>query len=86
MYRLSIANRAIKALRGMPRGDARRMRDELEKLAQDPDRSDIDVTRLKGRLGFRLRMGGWRAIFERNDGNREICVLRIGSRGDVYKS
>ena len=85
MYRLTIRKQAIKALRRMSVGDARRIRGELEKLAQDPNRRDIDVARLQGRPGHRLRAGGWRVIFERNEDHREIDVLRIGPRGNVYK-
>ncbi len=86
MYRLTIRHHAIKALQRMSARDARRVRDALDKLAQDPDRRDIDVARLQGRPGFRLRTGGWRVIFERAERTHEINVLRIGPRGDVYKS
>ena len=86
MYRLTIRKQAIKALQRMSVRDARRVRDELERLAQDPDRRDIDVRRLQGRPGFRLRAGGWRVIFTRDEKTREINVLRIGSRGDIYRS
>ena len=85
MYRLKIRKQAIKALRRMPGEDARRIRGELEKLAKDPDRSDVDMAQLRGRPGFRLRAGGWRVIFERSEETHEIDVLRIGPRGDVYK-
>ena len=58
---------------------------ELDKLAQNPGRRDIDVTPLRGRPGLRLRVGPWRVIFERDEEARKIDVLRIGPRGDVYK-
>ena len=85
MYRLTIRKQAIKALKKMPTRDARRVRDELEKLAMDPNQRDVEVTPLRGRLGFRLRVGGWRVIFERDDKTRGIEVLRIGPRGGIYK-
>lgn len=85
MYRLTIRRRAIKALQRMPDQDARRVRDELGKLIQRPDRRDIDVVRLRGRPGFRLRVGGWRVIYERDEEAREVNILHVGSRGDVYK-
>lgn len=85
MYQITIRKHAIKALQRMLGRDVRRVRDELDKLAQDPSRRDIDVTRLRGRPCFRLRVGGWRVIFERNEEAKEIDVLRIGPRGDVYK-
>ena len=40
---------------------------------------------LRGRPGFRLRVGTWRVIFERDEEAQTIDVLRIGPRGDVYK-
>ena len=86
MYRLTTRKQAIKALLRMPGRDARYVRGELEKLARDPSRSDIDVARLRGRSGFRLRAGNWRVIFEKDEEIREISVLRIGARGDVYEA
>ncbi len=53
--------------------------------AEDPDRRDVDVNPLRGRPGFRLRVGSHRVIFERDDDARVIEVLHIGPRGDVYK-
>lgn len=84
MYRVVIRKQAIKALRSMGSPEARRVRAGLDKLAQDPDRRDIDAMPLRGRPGFRLRIGGWRVIFDRHEEAREIDVLRIGPRGDVY--
>ena len=85
MYRLTIRKQAIKALRRMRARDARRVRGELDKLAQNPGGQDIDVTPLRARPGFRLRVGPWRVIFERDEETRKIDVLRIGPRGDAYK-
>ena len=86
MYRLTIRKQAIKAMLKMPGRDARYVRGELEKLARDPNRSDIDVARLRGRSGFRVRAGNWRVIFKEDEEIREISVLRIGARDDVYKA
>ena len=76
---------AVKAIRKMPRADRDRIRTAMSKLAQDPDSAELDVRRLHGRTGFRLRVGDRRLIFERDDSARTIDVLRIGSRGDVYQ-
>ena len=85
MYRLTIWKQAIKTLQRMPVRDARRVRGELDKLAQNPRGQDIHVTPLRGRPGFRLRVGPWRVIFEQDEEAKKIDVLRIGPRGDVYK-
>ena len=85
MYRLTIRKQAINTLRRIRTRDARRVRGELGKLAQNPGGRDIDVKMLRGRPGYRLRVGAWRVIFERDEEARKIDVLRIGPRGDVYK-
>ncbi len=85
MYRLTIRKQAINTLRRMRTRDARRVRGELDKLAQNPGGRDIDVKMLRGRPGYRLWVGAWRVIFERDEEARKIDVLRIGPRGDVYK-
>ena len=69
----------------MPRSEYHRIRTVLNRLAQDPDAPELDVYPLHGRSGFRLRVGDRRVIFERHDVERTIHVLRIGSRGDIYK-
>ena len=85
MYELTFKRQAIKALRQMPAREALRIRRELDKLAESPDRRDSDIRPLRGRPGFRLRVGEARIIFERDDGTRVIDVLRIAPRGQAYK-
>ena len=85
MYELTIKRQAIRALQSMPRQNAQRIRRELNKLAEQPNRRDVDVTSLTGRPGFRLRVGAWRIIFTRDDTARVIDVLRIVPRGQAYK-
>ncbi|MCX4325698.1 MAG: type II toxin-antitoxin system RelE/ParE family toxin [Lachnospiraceae bacterium] len=42
-----------------------------------------DVIKLQGKSGYRLRVGNFRIIFDRN-GNI-LYISRIGNRGQVYK-
>ena len=44
-----------------------------------------DVRRLKGQSGYRLRVGDWRVVFDRDLANREIYVRAIAHRRDVYR-
>ena len=85
LYELTIKRQAIKALQNMPRQNAQRIRRELDKLAAQPNRRDVDVASLTGRPGFRLRVGDWRIIFTRDDKAQVIDVLRIVPRGQAYK-
>ena len=84
MHRIRMRNKALKTLSRMSGGDRRRVLGRLERLAENPDRRDVDVAPLRRYPGFRLRVGGWRVVFSRNDAAREINVLQIRSRGDAY--
>ena len=44
---------------------------------------DGDIKSLRGELGFRLRVGDFRIVYDIIDD--EIIVYEIGSRGDIYK-
>ena len=83
-YRLTIKRQPVRALQRIPRNQAARIRRELDKLAEDPDRRDVDVTALRGRSAYRLRVGAMRIIYERDDAARTIDILRIAPRGQAY--
>ena len=55
------------------------------RLHTPPQGSGLDVVKLTGRPGYRLRIGKYRAVFERNDTELIILVIDIDSRGEIYK-
>jgi mRNA interferase RelE/StbE len=55
----------------------------LSAIYKLPDEGDVEP--LQGIHGYRLRVGAYRAVFDRDDVNCVIIVQRIGNRGDVYK-
>lgn len=69
----------------MPKGIADRIDTELESIAADPAAYKGDWRPLQGSPYWRLREGSWRAICEIMKEELIIYVLKIGSRGDVYK-
>jgi mRNA interferase RelE/StbE len=69
----------------MPDGVVGKIDVELEKIAKDPHGYKGDWKRLKGSPFWRLRVGSWRVICEVVKNELIIYVLKIGSRGDVYK-
>jgi mRNA interferase RelE/StbE len=83
VYRLEITKPAIRGLRRMPANTARLIRGKLDQLAEDPIRAP-NVKPLKGRPGYRLRVGDWRVVYEWDHGQRRVVVLDIGPRGSVY--
>lgn len=63
----------------------RRVIDAIEALAHDP-RPAGSVT-LAGSPGWRrIRIGGYRVVYDVNDRALVVLVLRVGSRGEVYRA
>ena len=72
-----------RVLRRMQPKAAGQIRQAIVAIAADPAGHGLDVRPLTNRPGQRLRIGGWRVIFEIDDGI--LDVLAIEPRGDVYK-
>lgn len=83
MLRIVYARSAAKASLRLPTRVAQAVEQRLAMLAEDPTRVDVDVKRLVGRPGLRLRVGDWRVIYEVE--GETLTVLRIAPRGDVYR-
>jgi len=58
----------------------------FQALAHDP-RHHNNIKSLKGKLkGYsRFRVGDWRVIFNIDDGKRQVWVLDIAHRSEVYE-
>jgi mRNA interferase RelE/StbE len=68
----------------MPRADARRLRERLDRIAVDPSGPQPGVKAMAGMPGtFRVRQGDWRAIYTIKDGN--VIVGHVGNRKEVYR-
>lgn len=83
MKPISYSKASLKTLSKMPKNTAQRIMRKIEAYATDPGSQANNVKVLKGYDGVvRLRVGDWRVLIE--DG-AVVAVIRIGSRGDVYK-
>lgn len=84
MYRIVYTKQATKVLRKLPQNVARLIRKKLGAIAANPRARHNNVTKLQNRPGYRLRVGDWRVIYEIDDDQVMILVLKLGSRGGVY--
>jgi len=82
--KIAYSKQAIKTLAKLPANQSTRIRSKLRQYADDPASQVNNVKKLQGREAFRLRVGDWRVLFDEND--IVIDVIRIGARGDVYRS
>ena len=87
MYELVYSREAIRSLRKMTDNTAKRICAKLEKLAEDPYAPNNNIKALKGsEANYRLRIGDWRALYMLNKNTKQIIIVEIATRGEVYKS
>jgi mRNA interferase RelE/StbE len=67
----------------MPRNTADLIRRKVQEVAADPAKTR-NVKKLKGRDGYRLRVGDWRVVYDIEAGKLVLIVIEIGPRGDIY--
>lgn len=84
-YTLLIHKDADKVLRKMDRPTRFRIAEKIQALGDNPNDPALDIKALTGVDRYRMRVGDWRIIFDRQDAVRVIAIEKIKPRGDVYK-
>lgn len=81
IYSLRIKGSAAKALRRIPKAERLRLIDAIDRLAAESAAGGV----LKGEFqGLRrLRVGSYRIVYEVDEGELTILVVRVGHRKDV---
>jgi len=84
-YHVQFTDVALKNLRRYPANDQRRILSRIEQLAQNPLTTphvkrlvDFDVT-------YRMRVGSYRVLFDRDDIIRIIDIVDVLPRGRAYR-
>lgn len=87
MYQLVFAPKAVKELAKIDRPFQLIIKKKLQILAENPDALKNDIKPLKGsnRSLYRLRIGSYRVIYNRDEGRLVILVIRIGHRKEIYE-
>ncbi len=82
-YRVEVRPAAIRALRKLDPGLRPRIEGAIALLAEDP--RPPASRPLKGRPGYRVRVGDYRIIYTVRDDVLLIVVVTLGHRRDVYR-
>jgi len=83
-YKLSFKRSAEKELRKIPPPDISRLVQKIGTLSDEPRPSGTQMLKGDNRC-FRLRQGDYRIVYEVNDVSREIIIIKIGHRREVYQ-
>jgi mRNA interferase RelE/StbE len=84
-YTVTILPSALGHLAKLPRHGQKRVKERIDRLAVDPRPPGMKKLQGESEL-FRLRSGNYRIIYSIADVRLVVLVIRIGHRGDVYRS
>lgn len=84
MYQLKIHRQVIKKLKKLSPKEYHQIIKAIKNLSQNP--LNPQVKRLSGKHqgSYRLRIGGWRLLFTKDEKKKIIFLLYFGPRGDIY--
>ena len=83
-YSLVFKKSVAKDLRNIPNKDVKRILKRIDSLREYP-RTDGCI-KLSGQERYRMRQGVYRIIYEIQDLELVILVVKVAHRGEVYKS
>lgn len=81
-YRIELRPAAVRALRKADHQGRSRIKAAIALLARDP--RPPRATALRGREGFRVRVGDYRILYTINDDILLVVVVTLGHRREVY--
>jgi mRNA interferase RelE/StbE len=85
VYGVEFTPAAARTFRRLPKEIQARVRQKVDVLARDPFAKNNNATRLKGREGYRLRIGDWCVIYEIVHKRLVVVIIDLGPRGSIYE-
>ena len=82
-YRLLIKSSTGKDFEALPKHDRRRIVATITSLSSDPRPPGCE--KLSGHDQYRIRQGNYRILYEIQDMDRVVVVVKVGHRRDVYR-
>lgn len=81
-YHVRFTKPATKQLRALPKEVVSKIDAAVVALADNP--RPAGIKKLRGREGYRLRVGDYRVLYRVEDVIRIVEVYKVGHRRDVY--
>lgn len=85
VYEIVYTKQARRYFVKLPKHLRRRIEQKVAEIAKNPYSSHNNVTKLRNRPGYRLRIGDYRVIYRLEDNKLLLLVLEVGSRGGIYR-
>jgi mRNA interferase RelE/StbE len=82
-YQVTIKRSAIKALEKINDPDYTKIKSAISDLVNNP--RPQGYKKLKGRDGYRIRVGDYRIIYDIFDNTLTVDVINLGHRKDIYE-
>jgi mRNA interferase RelE/StbE len=82
-YELRIKPSAVEELRALRKRDRVRIAERIRNLSDDPRPRGCE--KLTGGVRYRVRQGAFRVLYEVDDEEGIVTVVKIGRRRDVYR-
>ena len=82
-YTVVVTATVKKLILKLPSSIAHRIENSLLQLEEDP--RPPGYKKLKGRNGYRIRVGDYRIIYEIEDNILRIVIIDVGNRKDIYQ-
>lgn len=83
-YELAFRKSVAKDLRAFPQHDVKRILQRIRSLADDPRPAGCE--KLSGLERYRVRQGAYRIIYEIEDRQLTVLIVKVGHRRDVNRS
>lgn len=82
-YRIVFTRSAEKELRKVPHPYLKKIVEKIKTLSAYPRPAGIQMLKGEDRY-FRLRQGDWHLVYEVNDAEKKVTIIKIGHRREVY--
>ncbi len=84
MYKIELRRKAQRALDRLPKDDFNAVVGAVKGLANTPRPKGVEKIKSVGL--WRIRQGDYRIVYNIDNGQKIVTILRIGHRREIYRS